>query len=199
MNPTTPSRPRAARGRPRGRSRGSAAEVARAVVGEGHGGARGAIDLRHASSWSSSATAASYSRSLRSRRGFLESSNFTMAITPAPGNRFGVGGSCSSAMLSNQLENSGHELRRHRHGSISRLFEGRLILGDRFLVRLRVIGGKHAMNAVLIPARWKMLRVHRLFFLRRRRSACFAFGVKSYAVNTNTEFGSGAGRYTTRR
>jgi hypothetical protein len=96
-------------------------------------------------------------------------------------------------MLPNKVSNGGNELSWNRHRRIRRVFERRFILGDGLVIALGIVMVEDAFDASLIPARRKRFVVHNHFALRRRRSAFFALGPRSYAVTTNIEPGSGSG------
>jgi len=91
-----------------------------------------------------------------------------------------------------ELANFWHQLHGDSHRGMRRRLERGLVLGDGFLVGLILVVLQDAANAFFVPTLRKVELLH-AFFLRRRRSACKAFGPSGYAVITNTDPGEGSG------
>src|SRR5688572_20969736 len=107
-----------------------------------------------------------------------------MSASPPP-----LGG---SSMFFDQCTDSRNEGRGHGHSRVGVRLERGLILSYGFLARMRLVMLHDALDARLVPARWKLFLAH-VFLRRRLRSARLADGVSSNAVITNAEPGSGSG------
>src|SRR6266496_3362390 len=88
--------------------------------------------------------------------------------------------------LGDHLPYGRDELDRDLHRGVGRRFVGGLILGDRFLVGLRLVMLQNTPNTLFVPSNRILRLAHRLL-LRRRRSALSALGPSWYAVITKIE------------
>jgi hypothetical protein len=96
-------------------------------------------------------------------------------------------------MLRDELANGRDELERDFHSRVGGLLVRGLVFCDRLVLGLRLVVREDAADACLVPSRRKPALLAHCFLLRLRRSACFAFAGRSYAVITNTDIGSGSG------
>lgn len=63
-------------------------------------------------------------------------------------------------MFGDQLADRGDELARHFHDRLAGLFEGGLILGDGFVLGLRLVVGEDLLDSLFVPAGRELVLGH---------------------------------------